>query len=144
MVIPFYILHQDGGDEARDGGFVRKEAGHAGAAFDLVVEGQRPGAPLLESEIQLRSEARHLTRGHLHAAELSMMVVTWRVETPWRYISAMATLRARSVRDPFSKRREVGAAIGQMAGLLVVRTFTEEMLRGPASGSALPAVQSHE
>lgn len=34
----------------------------------------------------------------------SMTVVTRRVETPWRYISAMATLRERSVREPCSKR----------------------------------------
>ena len=31
-------LHQDGCYEAKDGVFVREKAGHAGAAFDLVVE----------------------------------------------------------------------------------------------------------
>ncbi len=67
------------------------------------VRAQRPLPPLRQGFVQLRGAATDLGTGDAAAAGSSTMLLTFRVETPWTYISASATLRARSLRSPRSK-----------------------------------------
>ena len=75
----------------------------AGIEHQIGTGGQRPVAPLLEFGVE--GLAHWLTWVELTAVpqSSSTMAETLRVETPWTYISAMASLRACSERSPFSK-----------------------------------------
>ena len=71
---------------------------------DQVGEGRPAGvAPGLELGIELGGALADLGGADSRPQSCSTMAVTLRVETPWTYISARASMSACSLRTPFSK-----------------------------------------
>ena len=94
---------------------------HAAAVADFLVAGvenqvgdssQRPVAPSRQFFVEQFGGPADLRTGDLVPQSSWVMAATLRVETPWTYISARASFKARSLRSPRSRadRIELDAA----------------------------------